>query len=469
MTRSWVIAAALLCLTARTAAAQYQNYYLAIPPVVAGTSELKAAPIPNLPFAPAPNVRLAGGSRIDPAFKLLGPWAPLWLGPDMVALAGTLKGQVTLMAWYGNHFNRSRAVADSQTVHGATILDMAASRDGKQLAIAAATADKLEIWTGDTHGDAPLSLAATIDGACDKAGLAWLGADKLAVGALFTPSAAAPPDQPPSMQGQGTPPAPPQPQRSLYIVQLGTKQPPLSLDLDCLKHIDPWTLTWSPDGHYGVALSGEQAEWTLIDRIKSTCAAVKQPGVAPVGFIQWGADSARFLFTATPQRLPDPSHLGVMEYRLDTRKARLLGSPATAASYVGGPRIAVLGSQRLNAATMAATPDKLYAAEIAWLDPAQAELNIVPTGLVSSGAQLLQGHLNYSAANGLLAANFQTSNRSGPFTVLLWLSAAVHNGGILGTGRMGRMVTSWSPDGAKLAILAGLPDHPTLAIVAAPR
>jgi hypothetical protein len=34
---------------------------------------------------------------------------------------------------------------------------------------------------------------------------------------------------------------------------------------------------------------------------------------------------------------------------------------------------------------------------------------------------------------------------------------------------MGSMLASWSPDGSKLAVLAGLPDHPTLAIVGAPQ
>jgi Lipoprotein LpqB beta-propeller domain len=473
MTRSFIAAALLVCLAVSTAAAQSNVYWEAIPPqFTAEGAKLKAAEIPNVPFAGAPNVRVAGEVSIARAFKLLGLWAPLWLGPNMVALPGTLNKQVTLMAWYGERFNRSRVVADSSTVHGAGILDMAVSRDGKRLAIAATTGDKLQIWQRDTQSDAPASLAATIDGACDKAGLAWLNQDTVAVGVQFKQNPApapVPSESPIVIPGQQEQPAGPQIQRALYIVQLAGGRPPANIDLDCLKHVEPWTLTWSPDSRYALGLSEEQPGWTVIDRVKPACETITVPGIVPAGFIEWGGDSTRFLFTATPTRWPDPAHVGVMEYRLTSHKGRLLASPATAASYVGGARIAVLGSQRLNAAAIAANPDKFFPAEIAWIDPGQSELNIVPTGLSSTAADLLRAHLRFSAANGLVALSFETANPKTTFAVLMWLAAAGNSGGVLGTGRMGTMLMSWSPDGAKLAVLAGLPDHPTLEIVAAPR
>lgn len=472
MTRSVLAAAGLVCLAASMAAAQIANNYFEAAPPSSATVLLKPPPppeIPNVPFAAAHNVQVEATVAINKDFKLLGPWAPLWLGTKAVALLGTRRGQITMLAWSGDHFANSRVVADPQTVEGGAILDMAASRDGKHLAIAAAAGEKLQIWLRDTQSGAPATVAATIDGRCDKAGLAWLAANTIAVGAQIQASAPPPTESPITVPQQQASPAPPEPTHNLYIVQIGSAQPPAAMSLDCLKSIDPATLTWSPDGRYAVGQTDEQVKWWLIDRVKASCQPLKLPGIVPAGFVEWEEKSRAFLFTAMPARSPDPGHIGVMEYAVASHKARLLASPATATAYVGGGKIAVLGSQRLNAAAMAANPDALFSAEIAWIDPGQSQLNIVPTGFRSTAAELLHAHLRYSTAKGLVATSFQTPHPKGPFTVLMWLSAAAHNGGVLGTGRMGGMLESWSPDGSKLAVLAGLPDHPTLAIVASPQ
>jgi hypothetical protein len=465
----------LICLAASTAAAQITNNYWETLPPASTQAPVKPPPppeIPNVPFAPVRNVRVAATVNVGTDFKLVGPWAPLWLGTKAVALLGTRHGQITMLAWYGDHFDSTRLVADPQTVEGGVILDLAVSRDGKRVAIAAAAGDKLQIWLRDTQGAAPAEVTATIDGHCDKAGIAWLDPNTLAIGAQIQVSAppAAGSESPIIVPGQEPSPAPPPaPTRNLYIVQIGAQKPPAAIALDCLKNVDPAALTWSPDGHYAVGQSDEQGKWVLIDRVKAACEAIKLPNIVPAGFIEWEEKSLSFLFTATPARSPDPGHIGVMEYTMASHKARLLASPATAAAYVGGGKIAVLGSQRLNAAAMAANPDALFPAEIGWIDPGQSELNIVPTGLGSTAAELLNAHLNYSAPRDLVATSFQTPNPKGPFTVLMWLSAAAHNGGVLGTGRMGHMLESWSPDGNELAVLAGLPNHPTLAVVASPQ
>ncbi|HKD66461.1 MAG TPA: LpqB family beta-propeller domain-containing protein [Candidatus Binataceae bacterium] len=460
---------------AATAAAQItgNNYWEAIPPEVAGGPAKPAPPpiIPNVPFAPVRNVPVLAKLKIDKDFKLLGPYAPLWLGTKSVALLGTRRGQVTLLAWDSERLVSPRVVVDPSTIHGGAILDMAMSRDGKRVAIAAAAGDNLQVWLRDTQSDAQASIVATIDGRCDKAGIAWLDANTVAVGAQMEQSAPPPPAQSPIiMPGQPQQPAAaPQPSNNLYIAQLGQQKSPARIDLECLGHVDPTTLTWSPEGSHAVAVSEEQGKWMLIDRAKATCAEIKLPNIVPAKFIDWGDKAQRFLFTATPARFPDPGHVGVMEYSLAAHKARLIASPATAAAYVGGGRIVALGSQRLNAAAMAANPDALFPAQIAWVDPGQSELNIVPTGFASSATELLHAHLVYSAAKGLLATAFQTPNPKGEFSVLMWISAVAHSGGVLGTGKMGTMLLSWSPDGSRLAVLAGLPDHPTLAIVAAPQ
>ncbi|HEY2107324.1 MAG TPA: LpqB family beta-propeller domain-containing protein [Candidatus Binataceae bacterium] len=471
MRRSVLAALGLVFLAASPAIAQFtgNNYFLALPPGPVGRPPKPppAPESPNGPFAAARNVQLGGMVRIDKEFKLLGPWAPLWLGSKAVALLGTRHGQITMLAWSGDHFASSRVMADPAAVGGGQILDMAVSRDGNRLAIVAGGGDRLQIWLRDTQSAAPAAMVATIDGRCEKAGLAWLDPGTLAVGAQLQPGAQAPGESPIITPEQMEQPAASEPTRSLYIVQLGQRQAPASLDLECIKHLDPTALTWSPDGHYAVGRSDEPGKWTLVDRAKAGCEAINMPGIVPAGFIDWEDQSHRFLFTATPANAPDPGHIGVMEYILASHKTRLLASPATAAAYAGGDKIAVLGSQRLNALAMAANAAVLFPAEIAWIDPGQSQLDIVPTGFSATGAELLHAHLTFSAAKSMLAASFLTPNPKGAFAVLMWLSTAAHDGGVLGTGRMGNMLASWSPDGSKLAILAGLPDHPTLAIVAA--
>jgi hypothetical protein len=473
MARSVLAAAGLVFLAATTAAAQItNNYWLAVPPPSVGAPLKPPAPpeVPNVPFAAAHNVPVLATVSIDRDFKLVGPFAPLWLGPGAVALLGKRHGQITLQAWFGEHFASSRTIADPQTVNGGTILDLTVSRDGRRLAIAAAADDKLQIWLRDTQSSSPASVVATIDGHCDKAGLAWADPNTLAVGAQMQQSAPWPQSESPViLPGQESQPASPaQPAHNLYIVQLGAQQAPTRVELDCLAHLDPAALVWSPDGHFAVGPHRERG-WMLIDRDKTACMPIKTPGIAPAGFIDWGDKSRSFLFTATPQRFPDQGHIGVMEYEIASHKPRLLASPATAADYVGAGKIVVLGSRRLSAAAMAAGANTLYPVEVGWIDPGESELNIIPTGFLSTASELLHAHLSTSPARSLVATSFLTPNPKGPFTVMMWLSAAAHNGGVLGTGRMGAMLSSWSPDGDKLAVLAGLPGHPMLAIVASPQ
>ncbi|HXR34603.1 MAG TPA: LpqB family beta-propeller domain-containing protein [Candidatus Binataceae bacterium] len=448
------------------------EYWLATPPSVVEAPPHPPPPeIPNVPFAAAHNAPLNATVKIDQGFKPLAPWPPLWMGSNEVALVGTHHGEVTLMAYYGDHFADARVVADPATVNGAAILDMAISPDGKRLAIAAAAKDKLQIWLRDTAATASAAVTATIDGTYDKASLAWLDPGTLVVGAESSTRPAQTSD---AAQGTQQPPAdvpqtPAEPSRTLHIVRIGAREEPASLDLDCLGQIDPTTIAWSPDGNYGLGQSGEEVKWLLIDRSKAKCDALKLPGIVPVGFIEWAKGSSGFLFTATPARMRDTPHLGIMEYSLNSHKARLLASPAATAAYVSGGRVAVLGSRHLNAALMVKNPDVLIPAEIAWINPEQGELNIVPTGFKTTAAELLGARIRYSARE-LLATSFQTPGPKGAFTVLLWLSATSNSGGILGTGRIGKtMLANWSPDGTKLAVLAGLPEHPTLAIVASPQ
>lgn len=473
MMRSVFAAALMIGLAAFAASAQIPNYWEATPPSIMGApiASLPVPELPNVPFAPTSGVQLAATANMDKDFKVTGPWPPLWLGPKEVAVLGTRHDQVTLVAYYGEHFASSRVLADRSTVNGASILDLAVSPDGKRLAIAAASDDKLQVWIRDTHGSSPATVTASADQTCDQAGVAWLDPDTLAVGtqcesraAQPTPEASATP-RPPSDAAE----IPMKPGHSLYIVQMGAQQPQKSLELDCLGQIDPTTLNWSPDGLYALAQNVEERTWTVIDRSKARCEPLKLPGLVPVGVIEWEKGDRRFLFTAAPARAPDPAHIGVMEYTLESHKARLLGSPAVAAAYVSGGMIAILGSNRLNAAVLGRNPHLLVPAEIAWVDPQRSQLNIIPTGFSTPAAELLNVALRYSAAKQMLVTSFQTPGHKGLFTVLVWISAALKNGGVLGTGRVGkRMLASWSPDGARLAILAGLPDHPTLAIVAAP-
>jgi hypothetical protein len=468
MMRSVIAAVAMVFLAACPAAAQITNYFLAPPPSGVAAPHPPPAQIPDVPFAAVGNVPLVARMAIAKDFQL-GPWAPLWLGSQAVALLGTRHGSITLLAYSGNHFAASRVLADPATVEGGTILDMALSRDGKRLAIAAQSGDKMQVWLRDTRRAAAAEVVATIDGTFDKAGLSWLSPNTLALG-TGTETGAPGADPPPAIQ-QIPPNAEPTPQpaHSLYIVQIGAQGAPLGLDVDCLPTIDPTTLSWSPDAHYAVAQTQEQGKWTLIDRIKPACEPISIPQILPVGFIEWKVTSAGFLFSAAPVNSPDQAHVGVMEYSLTTRKARLLASPATGATYVANGGIAVLGSQRLNAAVMATNPGLLLPADIAWIDPHQSQMNIVPLGVSITAAELLSARLHYCPVREMVATSLEVPSRAGLIAVLLWMSTTGRNGGILATGKMGRMLPSWSPDGNRLAVLAGIPNHPTLAIVGAPR
>ncbi len=470
MMRSVFAATLIVCLAAFSASAQMANYWEATLPSIMGAAP-PPADLPKVPLAPIHGVKLAAIFNIDKDYKVTGPWPPLWLGPKEIGLLATYHDRVTLIAFYGEHFAKSRVLADTSTVNSGKILDMAVSHDGMRLAIAVASDSKLQIWTRDTQEDSPASVAATVDEACDKAGVAWLDPNTVAVGTECEPSASAPSPQPSATPGQPeVSEIPVKPVRSLRLVQIGAQRAPASLELDCLDQIDPTTLGWSPDGDYALAQSIEGRKWFVIDRSEAHCEPLKLAGLVPATFIEWEKGDRRFLFTAAPARAPDSPHLGVMEYTIASQNARLLGSPAVSAVYVTGGEVAILGSNRLTAAVMIHNPNLLVPAEIAWIDPLRSQLNVVQTGFSTTAAELLSATLRYSAEKQLLATSFQTPGRKGAFTVLLWISAASKTGGVLATGRVGRrMLSSWSPDGTRLAVLAGVPDRPTLAIIAVPQ
>lgn len=470
MMRSVFFAAVMVCLAAFSASAQMPNYWEATPPSImrAPLTPPSAPELPEVPFAATRGVQVEATVTVDKNYKITGPWPPIWLGPREVALVVMHRNQITLVAFYGEHFTRTRVLADASTVNGGKILDMAVSRDGKRVAVAAVSDNKLQIWTRDTRGDTPASVTATIDQACDKAGIAWLDPDTLAIGAQCEAKPVLP--SPLNLPTAGQPANPAQPGHRLLLVQVGAQQEPANLDLDCLDQIDPTSLSWSPDGGYAVAQKVEERNWVLIDRAKARCQQVKLAGVLPLNLIEWEKGEHRFLFTAAPARAPDPAHIGVMEYTVASQTARLLGSPAVSAVYLAGGGVAIMGSHRLTAAVMMSNPNLLVPAEVAWVDPLRSQLSIIQTGFSTTAAELLSATLRYSPARQLLATSFQTPGHKSPFTVLLWLSAVSKSRGVLGTGRVGhRMLSSWSPDGTSLAVLAGLPERPTLAIVAAPQ
>jgi hypothetical protein len=465
--RSVLAAVGLVCLAVSVAAAQSNTYWLtfSLPGFLRRHKAKPPLEIPDVPFAPAHNVPLSGIVKIPPGLKLIGSVAPLWLGPDAVALPVMRNDSLALIAWQGDHFGSVRVVADSATVHGANILDMAVNRDGSSVAIAAAVSDGLQIWVRNTNGDAPASVVAKIGVVSEKAGISWLNANTLAVGLQVQALSPESNESSITAPDQEQAPAPPEePERSIYIVRPGQQQPISTLDVACVGHIDPTNLLWSPDGNFAIAHSQKPGAWTLIDRPQTSCEAISLPAIIPEQFLVWDNESRRFLFTAAPQRSPDPAHIGVMEYAVDSHKARLLASPAAAAAYADGT-IVVLGSQRLNAAALLVNRDVLFPAEIALIDPKQSQLQIVPTGLNTTAAALLHGYVSASEL-GVLAISFRVPALKYPFSALLWMS--VHAGGVLATGRIGTMVGRWSPDGSRVAVLAGLPDDPTLAIVALP-
>src|SRR5437660_12390365 len=130
MARSVLVAVGIVCLAASAASAQMPNYWLATPPSVVGAPPAPPPPpeIPDVPFAAARDVQSVATLKIDKDFKPIALQPPLWMGSNQVALLGIRHGQVTLLAYSGEHFANSRVLADPSTVSGGTILDMAVSR-----------------------------------------------------------------------------------------------------------------------------------------------------------------------------------------------------------------------------------------------------------------------------------------------------------------------------------------------------
>lgn len=468
--KAFILGTVLSLFLAATAGAQISNFWLSAPgPPTPSPRPTPSAQLHRAPLQPASGVAIDTRLPLANGFSLVGPWPPLWVGEDEVALLGKRAGHLTLVAFMGDRFSQTRTLIDLPSAGKRTLMDFALGPAHKRFAVAFATGSQLELQILPANGKGAPKTMATLKGDYLHASVKWLDPKTLMIGAVEKSgeedgsgdqNGAEPPNTRPRLMGH------------LYLLSPSASSAPTDFDPGCRGAINPLQLHWNAKGSLAIAYGGAAGNrrWYLIEHERSRCSALDLRGLIPVRFLQWGPASARFLFTAVPRNTPAPAALGVFEYSIRHHAAYLIARPAAAAAFTEGTQIVALGSRNLKPPTLARNPDLLMPAEVGGLNAARSELRLVPLGVTVRAASLMNGLITYSAAHKMAIIGLYAPGAGGDFPALLWLSASLERAGVIASGEShGLLIPSWSPDGSKIAVIAGTPEHPLAAILQSPR
>jgi|GEM_PF-2729350 len=452
--------------------------------------------IPRLPLQAAPGIRVIAALPLGPDFKLLGSAPPLWVTGQELAVVGRIGQRTVIAGFSGDNFQQSGILVAGPKPALGTLLDAALSADHERFATVSSLSDRLTIGLSAAQRVGPSTIVSEIPGRFSAASIAWLGANLLAIGAVElgtpppAPDATAPTPNPsasatatvvgPPASATVSASATPQPSPSatpvalvphLFVVSLAMASEPIEPQLDCLDQIDPTRLYWSNNGRLAVAAGAppNTGRWYLIDRMQATCSPIVVRGGIPFGFLQWGQNDGRFLFTAVPNNGSGVSAIAVMEYTLADHAAQTVIQPATAATYTIGTNLAAVGSRSLTPALIRTTPDRLVPAELDWFTWAHAQVQIVPLGVQVRARALLDAQIGYCASSAMLSAKLSAPGPAGDFPALMWIANSLRAGGVLAFGQThGFLSASFSPACDRVALLGGQLDRPTGAVLAMP-
>ncbi|HLH77883.1 MAG TPA: hypothetical protein VKV28_13860 [Candidatus Binataceae bacterium] len=455
--------------------------------------------IPRLPLQAAPGIRVMASLPLGPDFKLLGAGPPVWITPQELALVGQLGQRTVIAAFSGENFQQTGIVVAGPKPADGKLLDVALSADHQRFATVASLGDSLAIGLSAAQRVGPGVVVSEIPGRFTAASIAWLGPNLLAIGAIeraaASSSASATASPTPSPSGTATAPVrdsplpatanatpssalQPSPTATpialvphLFVVSLAMASEPIEPQLDCLGQIDPTRLYWSRNGRLAVAAGAPPTagRWFLIDRLQASCSPIMVRGGMPVGFLQWGQNDGRFLFTAIPNDGSGLSAIAVMEYTVADRVAQTVVQPAAAATYTIGTNLAAIASRNVTPALLRTEPDRLIPAELDWFTWSHAQVQIVPLGVQVRAGALLEAEVGYCASRGLLSAELTAPGPGGDFPALMWIANSLRAGGVLAFGQThGFLSASFSPGCNRIALLGGQLDRPTGAVIAMP-
>jgi len=406
-------------------------------------------------------VQMPAGFAPDPGYP------PLWLRDGAeIGVAGQAGGQTVVLGFSGPNLVHRRMIAQNSGAGaaGEKILDLAASPDGGELALAIAHAadNRLELALLDLNppdAAGPRRAIAALGGAYDFAQLTWL--DQATI-ALAVRGARPAPEQPVAQTAAAESAiAAAGSNGGLYLIKPDGQSPPRPIEhIRCpLSH-----LTFSPDRHFAVA-DGDRGASPAIVYVRDQ--ACRMLGLRdPIKVLGWAPNSEAFLYAG---HAGEARTIGVFRYDLATSQSRPIAVSSSAAAYASDGAIIALGNRELTWRQAVAAPDVPVKAEIARFDPYQPQQEVNSLGFESPPALLAQSTIVNSTASDSGVIDTAIAAEAGPLRKLIEYSYRRRSAFLIASGAArGPVTMSWSANGKLIAIMDGDAHMSMLTVIAPP-
>lgn len=478
MARSFLSTAAILFAIAAASCSSTAQNQKPVPVVTVRTATMDITP----------GVTVLARIRMPDGFVPIPDRPPMWLADGKeIAVAGVQNDHTAILGFSGTAWASVRVLAEDGAVGGkeARIVDVAASPDGMELALATVDPERKQVAVivRDLISGGEGHPVAAFDGEFDLASIAWVSRFTVALvlRARKAEPAAAPTQartdtrpasdsepQPAAPSPAATPsetnpvqvPAPeaPQPEPSaegLYLI--GTSGTVLAqlIKLDCKLS----ALSWDAKGAFAVGQGDSLAPPILIDRERAKCQHLNAK--PPIRVLGWARDGASFLYSEIePNGQP-----AIFTYDMARHSNRLVAVSSGAAAFVDH-KVLALGNASLSFKRVERFPQKPVRADLALVDPLSNEIDLQSLGFNSTPAMFAQSTMMLARRTNAAAIVTFSPAAGGAMRKIVIYSVPNKRAFMIAFGpALGALSVSWSPFGSYLAIADGAAAESALTVI----
>src|SRR5581483_6180041 len=385
-----------------------------------------------------------GSAPLPEHFQSDHNYPPIWLKDGELAVPGVVGQESLVLAVSAAEPRRQRIIAraGADGLPNGALMEFAASPDGATLATLVADRSRVLLMARPAALDAPWQTVTALPASRSLAAARsnWIAPKLIAVTLAG------------GDWGKTTS------EDTLALIAWSAAPAVRFLDrLQC----PPVGLSYSADGHFAVKQSDHpQMEW-LIDLRTQQCRELA--AAQPLRVLEWAPDSASFLY----ETVGDDGVPGVYRYLPARGAGSTVAVSSGAAAYADDAAIIALGNDNLTPVRAARSPDGIIIAQIAVQHPQQGELIVNSLGLPLTPIILSRSSMRFSAASQRALIDTAAVTNQGTAQKLIEYSYRTHAAAVLATAPPDEeLTTSWSPDGAELAVVDSTSDPNSLTILA---
>lgn len=403
-------------------------------------------------------IRVVGSIALPHGFTPNPEWPPMWLAQGMeIGVAGTLDDKTVVFGIGGADLTKLTTIASDfgPGAPGGRIVDVAASPDGMELALAVAepATNRLDLRLIDSISGGEGHSVASFDGNYRVFSLNWL--DSTTVAMVIQPPAQTLAETTASADATASP-------GGLSIIGI--------TGLGSITHYDKIRcrlghLSFSPDRRFAVSEGDQDIAPAILDLHAQACAG--SGSNAPIRVLGWAPDSSAFLYAAIDR---DGGKVGVFRFTLATGQRALIAVSSAAAAYASDGTIVAMGNSQLSWKRIAHDPNAPVKAEIALFSPNTAQVSFNSLGFQTLPAMLAQSAMVFTAASDSAALDTFVPVPDGILRELIEYFYPTRSAFVLASGPVrGPLIMSWSANGRALAIIDGDASLAMLTVLVPPR